>query len=219
MNQKELEAAIRKVSSDTSLDPRRKAYLMQNLMTSRWIVAQQQLPQSQFCRVGSSSEEIPGREPSYQDLEKGVYGCEHYKRNCKLRASCCGLLFTCRFCHDKVSDHSMDRHATEEMMCMKCLEVQPVRQTCATPSCNNMEMARYFCSICKLFDDDKRDIYHWPFLQPLQSWEGTWFRLFPLYDMQCLHVYVSKISQVSREGSLNQTAPYAMIFFSLRILL
>jgi hypothetical protein len=33
MNQKELEAAIRKVSSDSSLDPRRKAYLMQNLMT------------------------------------------------------------------------------------------------------------------------------------------------------------------------------------------
>lgn len=33
MNQNELEAAIRKVSSDSSLDPRQKSYLIQNLMT------------------------------------------------------------------------------------------------------------------------------------------------------------------------------------------
>jgi hypothetical protein len=33
MNQVELEAALRKVSQDTSLDPRQRAYLMQNLMT------------------------------------------------------------------------------------------------------------------------------------------------------------------------------------------
>ncbi|KAJ7531954.1 hypothetical protein O6H91_14G066700 [Diphasiastrum complanatum] len=206
MNQKELEAAIRKVSSDTSLDPRRKAYLMQNLMTSRWIVAQQQLPQSQFCRVGSSSEEIPGREPSYQDLEKGVYGCEHYKRNCKLRASCCGLLFTCRFCHDKVSDHSMDRHATEEMMCMKCLEVQPVRQTCATPSCNNMEMARYFCSICKLFDDDKRDIYHCPFCNLCRVGKGLGLDYF--HCMTCnACMSMSLKSHKCREKGLESNCP------------
>ncbi|MBN8134053.1 hypothetical protein J0J29_23690 [Vibrio vulnificus] len=47
--------------------------------------------------------------PSFHDSEKQVFGCEHYKRNCKLRAACCGKLFACRFCHDKVSDHSMDR--------------------------------------------------------------------------------------------------------------
>ena len=33
MNEKELEAAVRRVSGDTSLDPRRKDYLMQNLLT------------------------------------------------------------------------------------------------------------------------------------------------------------------------------------------
>jgi hypothetical protein len=33
MNEKELEAAVRRVSGDTSLDPRRKAYLIQNLLT------------------------------------------------------------------------------------------------------------------------------------------------------------------------------------------
>jgi zinc finger protein-like protein len=33
MNQSELEPEIRKVSRDSTLDPRRKAYLIQNLMT------------------------------------------------------------------------------------------------------------------------------------------------------------------------------------------
>jgi zinc finger-like protein len=33
MNQSDLEAEIRKVSRDSTLDPRRKAYLIQNLMT------------------------------------------------------------------------------------------------------------------------------------------------------------------------------------------
>ncbi|RRT85237.1 hypothetical protein B296_00000786 [Ensete ventricosum] len=32
-----------------------------------------------------------------------VFGCEHYKRNCKLLAACCKKLFTCRFCHDSVT--------------------------------------------------------------------------------------------------------------------
>ena len=39
------------------------------------------------------------------------------------------------------------------MMCMQCLRVQPVQQICATPSCKGLSMAKYYCSICKLFDD------------------------------------------------------------------
>lgn len=75
---------------------------------SRWIAAQQKLPQAVVCDT-SNDEDATGCFPSFRDAEKQVFGCEHYKRNCKLRAACCGLLFTCRFCHDKVSDHSMDR--------------------------------------------------------------------------------------------------------------
>jgi zinc finger protein-like protein len=42
MNQSQLERAVRTLSSDPNLDPRRKAYLIQNLMASKYIVAQQQ---------------------------------------------------------------------------------------------------------------------------------------------------------------------------------
>ncbi|KAK1325947.1 hypothetical protein QJS10_CPA01g01509 [Acorus calamus] len=79
MNQNELESEIRKVSRDPTLDPRRKAYLIQNLMT---------------------------------------------------------------------------RKATAEMMCMRCLKIQPVGPVCQTPSCNDFSMAKYYCSICKFFDDE-----------------------------------------------------------------
>lgn len=57
----------------------------------------------------SDSNDVTGCSPSFRDPEKQVFGCEHYKRNCKLRAACCGKLFTCRFCHDEASDHSMER--------------------------------------------------------------------------------------------------------------
>ncbi|XVE75215.1 hypothetical protein DITRI_Ditri12bG0077700 [Diplodiscus trichospermus] len=161
MNQNELEAEIRKVSRDSTLDPRRKAYLIQNLMTSRWIAAQQKSPQTTAID-GSNGEDLLGCSPSFRDLEKQEFGCEHYKRNCKLRAACCGKLYTCRFCHDKVSDHSMDRKATTEMMCMSCLKIQPVGPVCTTPSCGGLSMAKYYCSICKFFDDE-RTVYHCPF--------------------------------------------------------
>ncbi|KAH9778758.1 zinc finger protein BRUTUS [Citrus sinensis] len=161
MNQNELEAEIRKVYRDPTLDPRRKAYLAQNLMTSRWIATQQKLPQA---TAGESSKGEEGLDcyASYRDPEKQVFGCEHYKRNCKIRAACCGKLFTCRFCHDKASDHSMDRKATSEMMCMHCLKIQAIGPNCTTPSCNGLSMAKYYCNICKFFDDE-RTVYHCPF--------------------------------------------------------
>ncbi|KAK8470920.1 hypothetical protein PHAVU_003G094000 [Phaseolus vulgaris] len=153
MNQNELESEIRKVYRDSTLDPRRKAYLVQNLMTSRWIAAQQKLPKAPSGE--SSSKQIEGCSPSFRDPEKQIFGCEHYKRNCKFRATCCGKLFTCRFCHDNASDHSMDRKATMEMMCMRCLTIQPVGSVCISPSCDGLTMAKHYCNICKFFDDER----------------------------------------------------------------
>ncbi|PPD97482.1 hypothetical protein GOBAR_DD05500 [Gossypium barbadense] len=148
MNQNELEAEIRKVSRDSTLDPRRKAYLIQNLMTSRWIAAQQKSPQTSAIEC-SNDEDLYGCSPSFRDLEKQEFGCEHYKRNCKLRAACCGKLYTCR-------------KATTDMMCMSCLKIQPVGPVCTTPSCGELSMAKYYCNICKFFDDE-RNVYHCPF--------------------------------------------------------
>ncbi|MBA0616657.1 hypothetical protein Godav_026159 [Gossypium davidsonii] len=183
MNQNELESEIRKVYRDSTLDPRRKAYLVQNLLTSRWIAAQQKLPQAASSEA-SDGEDVWGCSPSFRDPGKQIFGCEHYKRNCKLRAACCGKLFTCRFCHDNVSDHSMDRKATLEMMCMSCLKIQPVGPICITPSCSGLSMAKYYCSICKFFDDE-RNVYHCPFCNLCRVGKGLGIDYFHCMTCNC----------------------------------
>ncbi|CAL5350178.1 unnamed protein product [Camellia sinensis] len=209
MNQNELESEIRKVSRDSTLDPRRKAYLIQNLMTSRWIAAQQKLTQVGIGEA-SNDEDLLGCSPSFRDPEKCVFGCEHYKRNCKLRAACCGKLFTCRFCHDKVSDHSMDRKATSEMMCMRCLKIQAVGPICTTPSCNELLMAKYYCSICKFFDDE-RTVYHCPSCNLCRVGKGLGADFF--HCMTCNCCLAMKLSDHKcREKGLETNCPICCDF-------
>ncbi|KAI8542696.1 hypothetical protein RHMOL_Rhmol08G0158900 [Rhododendron molle] len=209
MNQNELEAEIRKVYRDSSLDPRRKAYLVQNLMTSRWIAAQQKSTQAVQGET-LDGEGIPGCSPSFRDPGKQVFGCEHYKRNCKLLSACCGKLFACRFCHDKVSDHSMDRKATAEMMCMRCLKIQEVGPICTTPSCNGLPMAKYYCNICKLFDDD-RNVYHCPFCNLCRVGRGLGVDFFHCMKCNCC-LALKLVNHKCLEKSLETNCPICCEF-------
>ncbi|CAM9556797.1 unnamed protein product [Discosporangium mesarthrocarpum] len=131
-----------------------------------------------------------------------VLGCPHYQRACKMRAGCCKKLFTCRLCHDQGSDHIMDRQEVKEMLCMHCGTLQPVHSECRNSGCapslasakaqsdnknaqHNMpleastsegkgrRMARYYCSICHLFDDaPDKDIYHCPYCNMCRLGKG-----------------------------------------------
>ncbi|KAM1737694.1 hypothetical protein ACFX13_016123 [Malus domestica] len=209
MNQNELESEIRKVYRDATLDPRRKAYLVQNLMTSRWIATQQKLPQ-EIAGESSNGEDMVGHSPAYRCAEKKEFGCEHYKRNCKLRAACCGKLFTCRFCHDNVSDHSMDRKATTEMMCMRCLTVQPVGPICTAPSCNELSMAKYYCNICKFFDDE-RTVYHCPFCNLCRLGKGLGIDYFHCMTCNCC-LGIKLVNHKCLEKSLETNCPICCDF-------
>ncbi|KAK4407053.1 E3 ubiquitin-protein ligase MIEL1, partial [Sesamum angolense] len=40
---------------------------------------------------------------SREDFGKLLYGCEHYRRRCKIRAPCCNQIFTCRHCHNEAA--------------------------------------------------------------------------------------------------------------------
>lgn len=48
------------------------------------------------------------------------------------------------------------------MMCMKCLIIQPVGPTCSTPACHKLSMARYYCRVCNLFDDERCSNHYVP---------------------------------------------------------
>lgn len=85
-------------------------------------------------------------------------GCRHYKRNIKLQCSACCRWYTCRFCHDEVEDHSLNRRETKNMLCMLCGCAQSASEACS--QCGERS-ARYYCSVCKLWDDDPgKSIYH-----------------------------------------------------------
>lgn len=90
--------------------------------------------------------------------EQPALGCQHYKRNVKLQCSTCERWYTCRFCHDEAENHSLNRRATKNMLCMLCGHAQAASgecQRCGEPS------ARYYCDVCKLWDDDpQKSIYH-----------------------------------------------------------
>ena len=161
LNQRQLEAAVRHVSSDPSLEPQRKSYLIQWILVSKYIT---QHP--------SHHDPKPNRPHfvSYASEAEGVFGCAHYRRNCALVAPCCGEVYVCRLCHDAEQDHKLDRYSVEEIVCMACGTRQGVTNRCQ--SCHII-MARYHCAICRLYDNDPdKDIYHCPFCNVCRRGKG-----------------------------------------------
>jgi uncharacterized CHY-type Zn-finger protein len=85
-------------------------------------------------------------------------GCQHYKRNVKLQCFTCNRWYTCRFCHDEMEDHHVNRKETRNMLCMLCGYAQRAGDTCI--DCG-VRAAWYYCNICHLWDDDaNKSIYH-----------------------------------------------------------
>ena len=95
------------------------------------------------------------------------HGCSHYKKHCLIKAPCCDKYYCCRFCHDAAEEkHEINRHEIDRMICMYCashssnprIASQPVSSTCI--DCNQ-SLAKYYCSICKFFDDEPdRPLFH-----------------------------------------------------------
>ncbi|KAJ8553861.1 hypothetical protein K7X08_024539 [Anisodus acutangulus] len=203
MSQEELVAVIRRISCDSSLDSEKKSHLMQSLLMSQWIVTQK-LSNSEVA-AANDMEKFPGQCLSYRDEQESIFGCNHYKRNNKLLAPCCKKLFTCIRCHDETTDHTLDRKTITQMMCMKCLKIQPIGHSCSTPSCDGFSMGRYYCKICKLFDDE-RQIYHCPFCNLCRLGKGLGVDYF--HCMNCNACMSKSLSvHVCREKCLEENCP------------
>ncbi|XP_009769583.1 zinc finger protein BRUTUS-like At1g74770 isoform X1 [Nicotiana sylvestris] len=203
LTQDKLVDVVRRVSCDSSLDPEKKSYLMQSLLMSQWNLTQKK-SHSEVV-TAKDKEKITGRCPSFRDEKESVFGCNHYKRNCKLLAPCCNELFPCIRCHDEITDHCLDRKSITQMMCMKCLKIQPLCPNCSSLSCNNFSMAKYYCRICKVFDDE-RQIYHCPFCNLCRLGKGLGIGYF--HCMTC-NACMSKALSVHtcREKYLEDNCP------------
>ncbi|KAG7010663.1 E3 ubiquitin-protein ligase RZFP34 [Cucurbita argyrosperma subsp. argyrosperma] len=101
------------------------------------------------------------------DRESGNFGCSHYRRRCKIRAPCCDEIFDCRHCHNEAKNsleletldsHDVPRHQVQKVICSLCDTEQDVQQYCM--NCG-VCFGKYFCIICKFFDDDvSKNQYH-----------------------------------------------------------
>ncbi|KAL8831785.1 MAG: hypothetical protein Q9170_005142 [Blastenia crenularia] len=101
---------------------------------------------------------LTDRLPEDSEEETKPLGCPHYQRNIKLQCSACYRWYTCRFCHDEAEDHSLNRRETKNMLCMLCGCAQAASDECS--QCGERS-ARYYCSVCKLWDNDhSKSIYH-----------------------------------------------------------
>ncbi|GFF49773.1 predicted protein [Aspergillus udagawae] len=111
-----------------------------------------------FPKPESNSPVCDFEDADVEDVEEACLGCPHYKRNVKLQCFACKKWYTCRFCHDEVEDHHLDRPKTENMLCMLCGHAQPAAAVCR--QCGE-HAAQYYCNICKLWDNDSnKSIYH-----------------------------------------------------------
>ena len=71
------------------------------------------------------------------------------------------LYFICRFCHDEaVTNHTLDRQKVREIECLLCFTRQTVSNECIDQNCRTKFGDKYFCGICKLYDDVDKGQFH-----------------------------------------------------------
>ncbi|KAI8601349.1 zinc-ribbon-domain-containing protein [Dissophora ornata] len=154
---------------------------------------------------GSSCVTEDDLQMTYNNRERGLLGCQHYQRGCKLQANCCNRWFNCRFCHDDVCDHTIVRDETKNMLCMHCKTIQPAAQSCS--SCKTM-LARYYCHICRFWDDDpNKNIYHCEECGICRVGQGPGKDFFHCKKCNvCIHIGI-KDSHKCIEGNLERDCP------------
>lgn len=113
-----------------------------------------------------SSRGIPDEIDDYDDenndhwnnKDKGLYGCEHYQRNCMLHFDCCNRFYVCYRCHDSVAHHQASSKNINEVKCLYCNTIQKVSNKCE--KCG-VKFGNYYCEKCILFENNKdKLIYH-----------------------------------------------------------
>ncbi|KAM0015307.1 putative transcription factor C2H2 family [Helianthus debilis subsp. tardiflorus] len=115
------------------------------------------------------------------------------------------------FLHNmRMAGSVMIMKATTKMICMNCLKVQPVGPVCSTPSCNGLSMAKYYCSYCKFFDDE-RTVYHCPFCNLCRLGQGLGIDFF--HCMTCNYCLgIKLLDHKCREKGLETNCPICCDF-------
>lgn len=158
-----LRARIRAIGVDPALSSADRDRARQQLYSNAYSVQQRAASQAYRARMDECKFDRSWSEHVDPNTGTILPGCQHYARNCKIQAPCCGMWVVCRHCHDvpaMTAEHEIDRFAVERVLCMSCWTEQNVGERCMNAACGE-RFARYFCAKCKFYDDTPdKEIYH-----------------------------------------------------------
>eukprot|EP00737_Agarophyton_chilense_P001084 gb/GEZJ01001205.1/.p1 GENE.gb/GEZJ01001205.1/~~gb/GEZJ01001205.1/.p1 ORF type:complete len:937 (-),score=148.17 gb/GEZJ01001205.1/:432-3242(-) len=200
-----IERTIRSIARDSSLPVQERTRMMQRVIMALYY------EQSSAAEGGQTNKVKDDLGKTFFKDKHGIdrLGCKHYRRNCKLRAACCQKLYNCRLCHDaKEQTHVMDRAATKEILCMLCSTLQPVAAICKNKKCGK-RFARYFCEICKFFDDrENTRVYHCHSCNVCRVGRGLGIDYFHCMKCnQCMHVKYRDKGHTCVQKSMESDCP------------
>ncbi|CAL9231569.1 unnamed protein product [Arabidopsis halleri] len=145
------------------------------------------------------------------------HGCPHYRRRCCIRAPCCNEIFGCHHCHNEAKNninvdqkqrHDIPRHQVEQVICLLCGTEQEVGQICI--HCG-VCMGKYFCKVCKLYDDDtSKKQYHCDGCGICRI--GGRENFFHCYKCGCCYSILLKNSHPCVEGAMHHDCPICFEF-------
>ncbi|WVZ20722.1 hypothetical protein V8G54_008044 [Vigna mungo] len=95
------------------------------------------LPSNEEHLLGEESSQSTDHQKINTMRERGYmeYGCQHYRRRCRIRAPCCNEIFNCRHCHNEAKNninidqkhrHDIPRHQVKQVICSLCETEQEV---------------------------------------------------------------------------------------------
>ena len=156
------------------------------------------------------------------DYAKGLHGCKHYRRRCKLVAPCCDEAFWCRHCHnertaagewDPRRRHELERSAVREVVCGLCDERQPAAASCRR--CG-VGFGDYVCLRCCFFDDVDRGQWHCDACGICRV--GGAHRFFHCETCSCCYSTSLRGNHVCVENSMRSACPVCLeyLFDSVR---
>ncbi|CAL5357581.1 unnamed protein product [Camellia sinensis] len=119
---------------------------------------------------------------NHQDFGKLLFGCEHYRRRCKLRAPFCNQIFSCRHCHNASMSamsnpkdrHELVRNDVSHVICAVCNTEQQITKK---------QFRCHDCGICRVggrenFFHCKKCVYRCPVCsKSVLNMSRTWERL------------------------------------------
>ncbi len=207
-----IQKMIKEIARDEAIDMETRTRLMQDVMLAPFTERQEKRESAKSQSLNQDDD----LEPTY--AREGVLGCKHYQRAAKLRAACCGRLYSCRICHNDVEEtHVMDRYATKEILCMVCSTLQPASGKCINKDCQKT-FAKYFCGVCVLYDDDEsHTLYHCHSCNVCRVGEGLGVDFFHCMKCnQCMGMKYQKTGHVCVENAMESDCPvcYEYLFTS-----